>query len=179
MDKSELRHIIRARKIHISPEQKAKESVRVFSQIEQLEIFHSCKNILLYNSLPDELPTKETIKQWLSLKNIFLPRVKGNELEIVPYNGIMSNDNPFHIEEPIGIPVSAEVLDLIIVPAVALDKKCQRMGRGKGFYDRLLSTTNAYTIGVAMDCQLFDTIPTEPHDVPLDAVFTASYTFFK
>jgi 5-formyltetrahydrofolate cyclo-ligase len=58
------------------------------------------------------------------------------------------------------------------VPAVAFDKDGNRLGRGKGFYDRLLNHTKAVKIGVAYDFQLVDEIPVEPHDIPVDRVIT-------
>ena len=60
---------------------------------------------------------------------------------------------------------------MIVVPGVAFDRSRNRMGRGRGFYDRLLkSTPNAIKVGVAFDFQIFDTIPVEPFDVPMDIV---------
>ena len=49
---------------------------------------------------------------------------------------------------------------------------CLTMGRGKGFYDRLLASTKAVTIGVGYDFQLIDEVPAEPHDVPMNMVVT-------
>ena len=64
-------------------------------------------------------------------------------------------------------------VELIVVPGVAFDKQNNRMGRGRGFYDRLLkSTPNAVKVGVAYDFQMLDTIPVEPHDVKMNRVIT-------
>ena len=76
----------------------------------------------------------------------------------------------FGILEPQGNPVSPALLDVIIVPGVAFDTACNRMGRGKGFYDRLLATTSVPTIGVCYAEQYYLSIPTEQHDVPLNHV---------
>ena len=71
--------------------------------------------------------------------------------------------------------VLPDEIDLVIVPAVALDIKGNRLGRGKGYYDRLLpQCPQAYKIGVALECQLLEELPVDPFDAPLDAVFTAS-----
>ncbi|MDE6142896.1 MAG: 5-formyltetrahydrofolate cyclo-ligase, partial [Muribaculaceae bacterium] len=61
-------------------------------------------------------------------------------------------------------------------PAVAYDRKGNRLGRGKGFYDRLLQTTSATKIGVGYEFQLVDEIPVEPHDVGMDMVITQHST---
>ena len=138
----------------------------------------NAQHIMLYYSLPDELPTHATVERWAQMlgRKIYLPRVKGDDIEVVPYTGpeSLSNDNPFHIDEPAGQPVDPSILQAVIVPGVAFDTQCNRMGRGRGYYDRLLSSGRVYTIGVAHDCQLLEHIPCEQHDRPLDCVITPS-----
>lgn len=67
-------------------------------------------------------------------------------------------------------------MELVVVPAVAYDKNGNRVGRGKGYYDRLLSRTNAFKVGVAYDFQLFDEVEISEFDIPVDMVITESYT---
>ena len=176
MNKKELRQQIKQLKAMTPLAVRQVEAPMVFSTIEKMAMWQQAQHILCYWSLPDELPTHEAVNQWLaSGKNIYLPRVVGDDLEIVPYHGAQSLDdnNKFHIGEPVGDAVDATCLELIIVPAVALDGKRNRLGRGKGFYDRLLSTTACPTIGVACDFQLVDEVPVEPHDRPLDCIVTS------
>ena len=152
------------------------EAGMVFKMIEELPVWQQAQHILCYWSLPDELPTHETVNRWLEAgKSIYLPRVKGDDLEIVPYLGAESLDdnNRFHIGEPVGDAVDSSRLELIIVPAVALDERRNRLGRGKGYYDRLLSTIACPTIGVACAFQLVEQVPVEPHDRPLNYVVTS------
>ena len=94
------------------------------------------------------------------------PDTNSKKVFVLPTGGTING-------EPVGDAVDASCLELIIVPAVALDGKRNRLGRGKGFYDRLLSTTDCPTIGVACDFQLVDEVPVEPHDRPLDCVVTS------
>ena len=176
MTKKELRRQIKQLKGMTPDAVKRVEADMVFNTIEKMPVWQQAQHILCYWSLPDELPTHEAVNQWLADgKNIYLPRVVGDDLEIVPYLGAESLDdnNQFHIGEPVGEAVDPSCLELIIVPAVALDRKGNRLGRGKGFYDRLLSTTSSPTIGVACDFQLVDEVPVEPHDRPLDCVVTS------
>ena len=63
-------------------------------------------------------------------------------------------------------------IELIVVPGVAYDRCGNRVGRGKGFYDRLLASTHATKVGVGYDFQLVDDIDSEPHDVVMDLVVT-------
>ncbi|WP_407402094.1 5-formyltetrahydrofolate cyclo-ligase [Sodaliphilus sp.] len=174
MDKKQLRSVIRNLKAQASQQYMQVQSHRVFEIIEASVPFQSSRNILLYHSLPDELPTHDVIDRWKEMKNIYLPRVNGDVLDIVPLGKELRNDNRFNISEPTGATVNPDIIDLIIVPAVALDMQGHRLGRGKGYYDRLLDTTGAYTIGVALDFQLVENVPVEEHDKRLNAVVTAS-----
>ena len=63
-------------------------------------------------------------------------------------------------------------LDLTLVPGVGFDFKGRRLGRGKGFYDRLLAQISGTTCGVGFDEQIVEAIPTEPHDVQLNCILT-------
>ncbi len=79
----------------------------------------------------------------------------------------------FGIDEPQGAtPCPPERIDLIVVPGTAFTRAGARMGRGRGYYDRYLSRPgfHARTVGVCYTHQLLDTLPVEPHDVPLDRV---------
>lgn len=130
----------------------------------------------MYHSLPDELSTAAFIDKWHARKHFFLPRVNGMELEVLPYNRSSLHLGAFHIEEPQGddiVPV--ELMELIVVPAVAYDRNGNRVGRGKGYYDRLLASSTAMKVGVGYDFQLVDEIDAEPHDVPVDMVITESH----
>jgi 5-formyltetrahydrofolate cyclo-ligase len=78
----------------------------------------------------------------------------------------------FNIMEPTGLDVDTDVLQLIIVPGVAFDKAGNRLGRGKGYYDRYLACEGfrAYTIGVCYACQLCDALPCGEYDRKVDIV---------
>lgn len=178
MNKREIRNRIKELKLKLTEPERLAAARIVFDTVERMEAFISAKRILLYNSLPDELPTHEFIAKWAVQKQIFLPRVNGDELDILPYSPNCLQTGAFNIEEPQGNDFAdPDSMDLIIVPAVALDCNGNRLGRGKGFYDRLLAKTHATTIGVGYDFQLIDScIPTEPHDVTLKHVITPSFT---
>lgn len=159
----------------LSEEEKRSAAIDVFEKLEQTVAFMLADRILMYHSLPDELSTHAFLKKWCGRKKFFLPRVNGVDLDILPYEQSRLELGSFHIEEPQGDDtVSPDEIELIVVPGVAFDRMGNRLGRGKGFYDRLLSTTKASTIGVGYDFQLLDELPTEEHDVPLDLVITQS-----
>ena len=145
----------------------------VFEQLEKTAAFLLADRILMYHSLPDELSTHRFLDKWHGRKSFYLPRVNGVNLEILPYDESRLELGAFHIEEPTGNnTVPAEDIELVIVPAVAYDRSGNRLGRGKGFYDRLLATTKATKVGVGYEFQIVDEIPAEPHDVKMDMVIT-------
>ena len=71
-----------------------------------------------------------------------------------------------------------ETIDLILVPALAFSKDRHRLGRGGGFFDRLLGgkASQAFKLGICFSFQIVETVPSEPHDAILNAVVTESAT---
>lgn len=173
MNKDDIRRRVKARKSLLSDDERLSSARNVFNRLEQLAAFAMSNRILVYNSLPDELSTREFIDRWHASKNFFLPRVNGIDLEILPYDRHRMHIGAFRIEEPSGDDLSdPESIDLVIVPAVAYDHNGNRVGRGKGYYDRLLRRTKALRVGVAYDFQLVEEIDVEAHDIPVDIVIT-------
>ncbi|MDE5608634.1 MAG: 5-formyltetrahydrofolate cyclo-ligase [Muribaculaceae bacterium] len=176
MKKDEIRRHVRNHKSLLTDEDRRRAAEAVFSRLETLTQFLLADNILVYYSLPDELSTLEFIDRWHGRKHFFLPRVNGLDLDILPYERTRLHLGAFRIEEPLG-DETADIadIDLIIVPAVAFDPQGNRVGRGRGYYDRLLARAKSVTIGVGYDFQLFDSVETEPHDIPLDIVITETH----
>ena len=166
MKKDDIRRAMRARKALLSAAEKIDAARRVFDRLEQSAAFQLADHILMYHSLPDELSTHEFIDRWAGRKHFFLPRVNGLNLEILPYDKSRLATGAFLIEEPEGSDtVNVSEIELIIVPAIAYDRAGNRVGRGKGYYDRLLSESKATKIGVGYDFQLVDEIDTESNHI--------------
>ena len=111
-------------------------------------------------------------------KKICYPRVEGDHLNLMLVDSL---DELFASRWQLREPVAYEPLlqapdkiDLILVPGLAFSQSCQRLGRGGGYYDRLLASENlrARKIGVCFDLQTFPELPVESHDVCVDAVVT-------
>ena len=171
MNKTDIRIAIRARKALLDDDERRQAARRVFATLRHMAAFMVARKVLLYHSLADELSTREFMAEMDGCKQFFLPRVNGIDLEILPYDRTRMHLGAFRIEEPDGDDtVDVGDIDLIIVPAVAFDRRGNRIGRGKGYYDRLLSRSRALTVGVCYDFQLFDEFETEQHDMPVDYV---------
>lgn len=170
--KEEIRKSIRQKKKLLSSEDKLQASELVFKQLFQLEQWKKANRVLSYHSLPDELQTIEYLDKMLS-KELFLPKVDGDTLKIVAYDKSRLITGAYNILEPDDnnyFPV--EDIELIIIPGVAFDKQKNRLGRGKGYYDKLLSNTDAFKIGICYDFQLVEEIPADSHDIKMDIVIT-------
>lgn len=175
MEKRDIRRKMKTLRTMLSDIEKQTAAAEVFERLEKTAAFLMADHILMYHSLPDELSTTGFLSKWGSKKKFYLPRVNGVNLDILPYDKSRLELGAFHIEEPVGDDLAdPEMIELIVVPGVAYDRAGNRLGRGKGFYDRLLATTKAVRIGVAYDFQLVDELPVEPHDVKMDCVITQS-----
>ena len=172
MTKPEIRRLMRQLKAELSDEQKESLSQEVFAKIENCEVFKNACNVMLYHSLPDELPTHKIVVKWSLNKNVYLPRCNGDELDVVKFQPQTMQTGSFNIIEPQGEPVDKTLMDLVIVPAVAFDGKGGRVGRGKGYYDRLLNGCNATKIVVGYPFQLIEEVPAEEHDIKMNYIVT-------
>lgn len=173
MNKEDIRLRIRTRKSLLDDNERRAAAQAVFDLLERTAAFMMSDRILLYHSLPDELSTVEFIDKWNNRKQFYLPRVNGLNLEILPYAKSRLHLGAFNIEEPDGDDTtSIDQIDMVVVPAVAYDRRGNRVGRGKGYYDRLLNDTRAIKVGVAYDFQLVDEIDAETHDVAVDYAIT-------
>lgn len=173
MNKDDIRIKIKARKSLLSQKEKEDAARAAFAVLENHASFLMAEKILMYHSLSDELSTRDFIDKWCGRKNFFLPRVNGVNLDILPYHRSRLALGAFHIEEPTGDDVhDISEIELIIVPAVAYDRHGNRVGRGKGYYDRMLGETKAMKIGIAYDFQFVDEIDTDVHDVAVDIIIT-------
>ena len=172
MNKQEIRREIKQVKLNISKEERVVASMEVMSKIEALPQFIEAKNILLYNALPDELPTECMLNKWESSKALFLPVVDGDNLVIKRYNKEFVKVGAFGIIEPLGEEIDSSIIDFIIVPGVAFDRNLNRLGRGKGYYDRLLSESNAFFAGIGYQIQVLENIPVEDHDIKMNCIIT-------
>ena len=172
MDKRQLRRIVKAAKESLSPAEKRVSAESIGRAIEALPQFAAARRILLYHSLPDEVATHIWIQKWQHTKTLYLPVVEGDTLRVCPCEGDL-HTGAYGIKEPGGESLAdLSVIDLVIVPGVAFDADGNRLGRGKGYYDRLLPQIAAPRVGVAYDCQIVEHIPADPHDIPMTLVVT-------
>jgi len=141
--------------------------------------FAKVSNIASYISYADEPSTKELNEALLKNgKTLYLPRISGTDLEWVKWSGSDTDLSPSKfskkIIEPVGPAISDKSqIELVIVPALRIDRSGYRLGQGGGFYDRALSNMNAWTIGLIHPDEISsEDLPREDFDIPLNAAAT-------
>lgn len=171
--KKELRIKIRALKNQYTLSEKKSFSKTIFDKIEKREDFQNAKTIVIYWSMNDEVHTHDFIQKWYKHKRIILPTVKGENLVLIEFTGMlnMSEGIAFKILEPKGDEfIDFNEIDILFVPGIAFDKQNNRMGRGKAYYDKTLKKINAMKIGLCFDFQLVESVPVAEHDIKMDLV---------
>lgn len=149
------------------------QSKDIFDQIEALDQFKAAKTVLAYWSMPDEVSTHDFVKKWHTEKRILLPLVVGDILELRVFTGMdcMVVGPSFGILEPQkGTPYTNELIDFAVIPGVAFDLAGNRLGRGKGYYDKLLKQQTTYKVGVAFSFQVVASVPVDNFDIPMDLI---------
>jgi 5-formyltetrahydrofolate cyclo-ligase len=163
----------------LNAETKHDASVRACRLLEQQPVWKEAQSIFFYAPLPNEVDIWPLAQDSLaSGKIVALPRFDAATERYVACQVHNALDDivqgRYGIREPrercVLVPLNR--LDLVLVPGVAFDPRGRRIGRGRGYYDRLLSLAGGLKCGVAFDEQILAGIPTEPHDVMVDCILT-------
>lgn len=156
---------------------KKEKSTIITKKVIEEEAYKNAKIVAVYKSLPSEVDTIELIEHSITLgKTVVLPKVVCDDLK---FYKITLNDklvkSKFGVEEPIENEanfVAKEKIDLVIVPGVCFDRENNRLGFGRGYYDRFLANANLYTIAICFEEQMTDKIFTEDNDIKMKKVIT-------
>ena len=180
LTKKELRQNILNKLKQQTQQQRDSKSILIENRLFEQEEFVKAKRIMFYLSFDGEVKTENMINKAIDLgKETFVPLCDAKEITLKPCafgKDTALVEGPYHIREPkTKISISADKLDLVIVPALAFDASGNRLGRGKGYYDRFLRglATQARSIGLAFDFQILPSLPTDTNDVPVDKVLSA------
>lgn len=177
MTKQELRQLIREQKgRHTAEELQTASQAIASTLLNYIQQQQKSNVVLLYHSLPDEVCTHELIHTLAAAgKTVLLPTVVGNDLQLHEYTGNhqLSASATFGIQESEG-PIFTDYakIDLAIVPGMAFTPQGDRLGRGKGYYDRLLPHLHCPLVGLAFSFQIVPNIPCEPHDIRMHTIIT-------
>jgi 5-formyltetrahydrofolate cyclo-ligase len=176
--KTEIRRDITAI-LQMPPDLRAEKSARLCEAIAASSAWRTARTIAIFAPQPRE-PDVEMLWSLADGKSFAYPRVVEGRLDLFRVDSLFDlSPGAFGVREPpgkIACAVAPDTLDLILIPGVAFTAKGARLGRGGGFYDRLLSPLTAHVckIGVCFDSQVLPELPVEPHDRRVDFIATES-----
>ncbi len=175
MDKKALRRQISALKRALTEEQISFASHGLTQQFLSHPLYLQAKSIYAYLSYNQEVRTETLISAALkSGKKVAVPKVFGEEMRFLWIDESSCIEEGYKgIPEPVEGEIADDPEALVLMPGLAFDPCGRRMGYGGGFYDRFLAAEPHPTIALCYDFQLLDALPTEEHDIPVDAVLTA------
>ena len=171
MNKTALRREIRLRIMQLTDAERVATSAEICRRVTDAQRWQEASCVLLYYPMADEVDVRPLVAAALQDgKRVLFPVVKGDDLQLVAYSS-ETRRGAFGIEEPIGEPFTKlDEVDLVVVPGRAFDRQGHRLGRGRGYYDRLLPQLSAHRLAVCFPCQIVDNLPYVPHDAQMDEV---------
>lgn len=182
--KKTLREQILTKRKALTPSEIENKSNQIQHHLFSSPWYRSAQNILFYVSFNNEVDTHGMIKKALQNgKTVLVPKINTGDKTICASQLLSWEDlttGAYSIKEPREDcirKISTSSVELLIVPGVVFDLCGNRIGYGMGYYDRLLKETiHAHSIGLAFECQLIKSIPTEEHDEKVEMIITEDRT---
>lgn len=186
--KQALRERVLARRDALAADARAGAAGAIAARIAAMPSFAAARTVLMTLPFRNEWDTRPLIEAARATgKRVALPRVDESMrmLELFEVTDLGRDVRPGYrgIDEPCAhcTPVAAAAIDWVLVPGVAFDPACRRLGYGGGFYDRLLPLvpSDAPRVSGAFDVQLVERVPAAPHDIAVDTIVTESRSFTR
>lgn len=181
LSKKELRQHLRQAVEAISPEDLHARSIRACNHLIHTPEYERAEIIMVFLSLPNEVDTTSLVLHaWRDRKRVLAPKVSWEQRRMLPIEiRSLSDDDvahsPMGIREPAqGMPIPVAIIDLVVVPGLGYDMHGNRIGRGRGFYDRFLAHPDWHGIacGLALEDQVVPEVPVSEHDMQVDMLVT-------
>ncbi len=180
LNKKELRKKVLEARDKISDEELNCRSKVILEKVKEIDEFKKSKTIMIYVSYGKEINTHDFISECISMgKNVITPICRYSDRTLIlgktksfPEGFNMTKYGILELEPNECEQIDPKDIDLIIMPGVAFTKQGDRMGYGGGYYDKLLSKASDKLVTIAPVLQefIFDEIPIEAHDIPMDYV---------
>jgi len=179
-DKKRIRKMMKSFLKNMGVEERERRSRDVKEKLLSLGIYKKAKTILFYASREDEVDTFSIMREALKAsKRVLLPRIEGEDLRIYEIKnldrdlekGVYDIFQPKKNRPPVE---NLKEIEVVVVPGLAFDREKNRLGRGKGYYDRFLKRLPSDTlkIGICFSFQLLDCLPHTSDDFKLDKIIT-------
>ena len=167
-----VRNDVLSKRRALSTESRKRKSQSIVDSLIELSLFKDAMTIATYLPLKSEVNLSRLLRLELRSKCFVAPRTLPT-LEL-NFHRVTSSDT---LEMGLGGTqqpteaadlVSPSAIDLFLVPLAACDRQGNRLGFGKGYYDRALADAPGYKLGIGFHCQLLDQIPFDAYDVPMN-----------
>ena len=178
--KKDIRKRVLETRIQLTDKEWEEKSRRIYEKVVAHPFFLQTDSIYCYVDYRREVGTREIIEQaWLSEKKVAVPKVLGDEMEFFYIQSFDDLEQGYKgIREPKQTKLAYDENMLVIMPGAVFDKTCNRIGYGKGYYDKYLKThPNNKTIALAFELQMEKEIPAEEHDICPDIIITEENTY--
>jgi 5-formyltetrahydrofolate cyclo-ligase len=178
--KGDFRSGVRSEVIRTGSDRLHELSLRITGRLARMPEVAEADTIMLYHPLYDEVDLMTLAVQAMEQgKTVCFPACVHSDRSIVirrvsNFDSDFYTSPIFNLREPLKLcpAVPPEEVDTVIVPGRAFDPSGNRVGRGKGYYDNFLKSTHFTKIAAGFSFQVFDRVPTDSHDIPLDFIVT-------
>ncbi len=178
--KKDIRKKILRKRMNMSIKKWSDNGQQVMETLLNHPLFLAADEIYCYADCKREVYTSDVfITAWKMGKKTAVPRIEGDEMEFFYIDCFADLDlGTFGIPEPVTTEMADGKNVLVIIPGIAFDKNRNRIGYGKGFYDKYLKKHPDYrSIAVAYSIQVLDTIPADIHDVKPEILITEEHIY--
>lgn len=173
MSATSVREELKQRRASLSAEEIQRRSLAVQQRVISLGDFIRAGTLALYSAFRGEVETGRLMQEGFSRgKRVVFPRVSEERLDFVAVDSsTVFHPGPWGVAEPAaGRTVAVTEIDLMVLPGLAFDRRCFRLGWGKGYYDRVLDNYQGVCLGLAYDFQILPELPIREGERPLDFV---------
>ena len=183
MTKDELRSKIFALRKEADPTDLAAKSLKICNRLADEELFLDAGGMHLYSPLSTEVDVRPLLEVAWGLgieTGMMVVDSDGGSRQVEISEETTFEKGAFGLLQPVeDVPFDMTRCDLVIVPAVAVDRSGNRLGYGKGYYDQFLTKYPRPTVSPVFDFQVLERIPATEQDIQLDVVLTESHRFEK
>jgi len=178
--KKEMRTRFRSLVASLTPAEIESKSLAAARLLYDTKVYQDAQIMMAFLSLPSEIDTTPIIlRAWQDHKRVLAPKISWEQRRMLPVEIHSLTDRSSipqlgRHEAGAGFPVPVGAIELVLVPGLGFDEHGNRLGRGRGFYDRFLAHPDFRGIAcaLALEEQVTDTLPVGPHDRPVHLLIT-------
>lgn len=176
-EKDSIRNSVGEKRSALSDVEVKQKSLLISDYLYSLEVFKLSNSIALYSPIQNEVGTESIFNKAIQAeKEVYFPRVNGSSLDFHRIDKLEQLQiGKFGVLEPKAHLLKADIekIDLFVIPALAFDKSGNRLGYGKGYYDRALANiSESKKIGLSYDLQILDSVPIDKNDRKVGIIVT-------